>query len=317
MFERRLPNARLTSLLAPGPVVLTFYRGGPVSVLQPAAGEESRRVLPGSFVRGQLQIRGVTGGGEGVGGGTPRVPAGNLLVGALVVETPSVPAGKYGPFSALKSTGSLPSTQCQDSPRRSRFRRRGGQPVWPPRQPSRLRTSQRSRAAGAVATGQSETPAVGRRRGQPGNGARREGHRRSQLPRRLEAGSRGPSSRRWTSSAPVRARWNGAYISPAALIEDGERRNIYRVGGDQLPVDAKGVSRIAWPTTLLLCSTASNGTTHCTSASRLRTEVATRRPDASTHALESNNASTNGAGQTTPEIRYACPRWRRYPRFPH
>jgi putative NADH-flavin reductase len=34
------------------------------------------------------------------------------------------------------------------------------------------------------------------------------------------------------------------YISPAALIEDGERSGKYRVGGDQLLVDAKGVSRI-------------------------------------------------------------------------
>lgn len=34
------------------------------------------------------------------------------------------------------------------------------------------------------------------------------------------------------------------YISPAALIEDGERSGKYRVGGDQLLVDANGVSRI-------------------------------------------------------------------------
>lgn len=34
------------------------------------------------------------------------------------------------------------------------------------------------------------------------------------------------------------------YISPAALIEDGERRGSYRIGGDRLLVDANGVSRI-------------------------------------------------------------------------
>jgi hypothetical protein len=34
------------------------------------------------------------------------------------------------------------------------------------------------------------------------------------------------------------------YISPAALIEDGERSGSYRVGGEQLLVDGKGVSRI-------------------------------------------------------------------------
>lgn len=34
------------------------------------------------------------------------------------------------------------------------------------------------------------------------------------------------------------------YISPAALIEDGERSGRYRVGGEQLLVDGKGVSRI-------------------------------------------------------------------------
>jgi len=37
------------------------------------------------------------------------------------------------------------------------------------------------------------------------------------------------------------------FISPAALIEDGERTGKYRVGGDQLLVDAKGVSRITVP----------------------------------------------------------------------
>ena len=34
------------------------------------------------------------------------------------------------------------------------------------------------------------------------------------------------------------------YISPAALIEDGERSGKYRIGGDQLLVDANGKSRI-------------------------------------------------------------------------
>lgn len=34
------------------------------------------------------------------------------------------------------------------------------------------------------------------------------------------------------------------YISPAALIEDGERSGKYRVGGEQLLVDDKGISRI-------------------------------------------------------------------------
>lgn len=37
------------------------------------------------------------------------------------------------------------------------------------------------------------------------------------------------------------------YISPAALVEDGERNGKYRVGGDQLLVDAKGISRISVP----------------------------------------------------------------------
>jgi putative NADH-flavin reductase len=37
------------------------------------------------------------------------------------------------------------------------------------------------------------------------------------------------------------------YISPAALIEDGERTGTYRVGGEQLLLDDKGVSRITVP----------------------------------------------------------------------
>ena len=35
------------------------------------------------------------------------------------------------------------------------------------------------------------------------------------------------------------------YISPAALIEDGERTGKYRIGGDKLLTDDKGVSRIS------------------------------------------------------------------------
>jgi len=37
------------------------------------------------------------------------------------------------------------------------------------------------------------------------------------------------------------------YISPAALIEDGERSGQYRIGGDQLLIDANGTSRITIP----------------------------------------------------------------------
>jgi hypothetical protein len=37
------------------------------------------------------------------------------------------------------------------------------------------------------------------------------------------------------------------YVSPAALIEDGERSGKYRIGGDQLLSDARGVSRITVP----------------------------------------------------------------------
>lgn len=37
------------------------------------------------------------------------------------------------------------------------------------------------------------------------------------------------------------------YISPAALLEDGERTGKYRIGGDQLLVDANGKSRISIP----------------------------------------------------------------------
>jgi len=37
------------------------------------------------------------------------------------------------------------------------------------------------------------------------------------------------------------------YVSPAALIEDGERSGKYRIGGEQLLVDANGKSRITVP----------------------------------------------------------------------
>lgn len=37
------------------------------------------------------------------------------------------------------------------------------------------------------------------------------------------------------------------YISPAAMIEDGERSGQYRVGGEQLLLDANGKSRITIP----------------------------------------------------------------------
>jgi putative NADH-flavin reductase len=37
------------------------------------------------------------------------------------------------------------------------------------------------------------------------------------------------------------------YISPAALIEDGERSGRYRIGGDQLLLDTSGKSRITIP----------------------------------------------------------------------
>ena len=43
------------------------------------------------------------------------------------------------------------------------------------------------------------------------------------------------------SNSPV----DWTYISPAALIEDGERSGRYRIGGEQLLVDANGVSRIS------------------------------------------------------------------------
>lgn len=43
------------------------------------------------------------------------------------------------------------------------------------------------------------------------------------------------------SNSPI----DWTYISPAALIEDGERSGRYRIGGEQLLVDANGVSRIS------------------------------------------------------------------------
>jgi uncharacterized protein len=42
-----------------------------------------------------------------------------------------------------------------------------------------------------------------------------------------------------------RADVDWTYISPAAVIQDGERSGKYRVGGDQLLVDAKGESRVS------------------------------------------------------------------------
>lgn len=43
-------------------------------------------------------------------------------------------------------------------------------------------------------------------------------------------------------ASPADVDWT--YVSPAALIEDGTRSGAYRLGGDQLLVDAHGVSRI-------------------------------------------------------------------------
>ncbi|MEW9570793.1 NAD(P)-dependent oxidoreductase [Rhodanobacter sp. Si-c] len=43
------------------------------------------------------------------------------------------------------------------------------------------------------------------------------------------------------SASPV----DWTYISPAALIEDGERTGRYRIGGDRLLTDANGASRIS------------------------------------------------------------------------
>jgi putative NADH-flavin reductase len=37
------------------------------------------------------------------------------------------------------------------------------------------------------------------------------------------------------------------YVSPAAIIQPGERTGVYRIGGDQLLVDASGQSRISIP----------------------------------------------------------------------
>jgi putative NADH-flavin reductase len=37
------------------------------------------------------------------------------------------------------------------------------------------------------------------------------------------------------------------YLSPAALLEDGERTGNFRLGGDDLLVDAHGNSRISLP----------------------------------------------------------------------
>jgi putative NADH-flavin reductase len=57
------------------------------------------------------------------------------------------------------------------------------------------------------------------------------------------------------------------YISPAALIEDGERSGKYRVGGDQLLVDANGISRITVPDYAVALLDRTNSTIRCASAS--------------------------------------------------
>ncbi|KRE89365.1 NAD-dependent dehydratase [Frateuria sp. Soil773] len=46
-------------------------------------------------------------------------------------------------------------------------------------------------------------------------------------------------------ASPADVDWT--YVSPAALIEDGERSGTYRIGGDRLLVDAAGNSRITVP----------------------------------------------------------------------
>jgi uncharacterized protein len=45
----------------------------------------------------------------------------------------------------------------------------------------------------------------------------------------------------------VLALFRASFVSPPALIDDGERAGQYRASGDQLAVDAKGVSRISVP----------------------------------------------------------------------
>ncbi|MBD8882072.1 NAD(P)-dependent oxidoreductase [Rhodanobacter sp. 7MK24] len=59
---------------------------------------------------------------------------------------------------------------------------------------------------------------------------------------KLEAEAQGRALETFRASASPLA-WT--YISPAALIEDGERTGHYRIGGDQLLADASGVSRIS------------------------------------------------------------------------
>ena len=61
----------------------------PQGVLSPAvSGEESGWVLPGSLMRGHLQVRGVTGGGEGVGERVILFPAGRREVIGGRIEDP-------------------------------------------------------------------------------------------------------------------------------------------------------------------------------------------------------------------------------------
>jgi len=78
--------------------------------LSPAVpGEESRWLLPGSFVRGQLQIRRVTSGGEGVGAGLTLFPAWRQWVTSCWIEDPADFCWKTPPLffaeAYRKSTG--------------------------------------------------------------------------------------------------------------------------------------------------------------------------------------------------------------------
>jgi len=70
-------------------------------------------------MRSALQIRGVTGGGEGVSCRVTLFQQEDRGLQAEGFETLQISAGKWRLFSALKSTGSLPSAAVMDSPRRS------------------------------------------------------------------------------------------------------------------------------------------------------------------------------------------------------
>jgi hypothetical protein len=61
-------------------------------------------VLPRSFVRGALQARGVTGGGEGVVFVTPRVPTGSRVVSVGQPEYPTY-------FCRIRQAGTVPRRQ--------------------------------------------------------------------------------------------------------------------------------------------------------------------------------------------------------------